>query len=460
MANHLTKGKWNKARHLRKISDALVEASYGGLPPDCRGLIVSVPPRHGKSELISHWFPVWFLEHFPDKRIMLASYEGNFARMWGAKVRDSIMNNRPKHRAMIHRGSNASSGEWRTIQGGGMISVGAGGSQTGRGADVLLVDDPIKDNTQADSAAWRRRLWGWWETTASTRLEPGGFAVICMTRWHSDDLVGRLLRDMEKGGAQFKVMTFPAICEVERDDIGRVKGEPLWPERYGIDFFEQRQRYKRSWNALYRQQPSDDAGNVFKDTWWKFWRPRLLSDPEDHRDALPTSFDRVIASWDCSFKGVAQKKSKAEDDASGLSWVVGTVWGKKGADVYLLDLVRGHWGFSDTIAQIKAQKAKWPGVQEIFVEDKANGPAIIDTLAQQIPGVVPAQVEGDKVARAHAVTFAIESGNVWLPEHSEWIDAYLSEVSTFPYGTADDQVDSTTQALSKLYSSNEFSFIV
>lgn len=461
MAEKLSKGSWKRTKHLALISKWLVTAAYGKLPKGVRGIIVNLPPRHGKSILVSQWFPAWFLEMFPDKRVMLASYERGFAAEWGGKVRDTLVEHEKDLTARVKRGAAASAGLWETTRGGSMLSTGMQGSQTGRGTNCLIIDDPVRDAVQADSAAWRRRVWSWWERVGSVRLEPGAFVVLCMTRWHTDDLAGRLIAESRKGGDKWIELVFPALCEVEQDELGRKRGQALWPERYDEAELETRKRHKRAWNSLFRQQPSDDEGNIFRDSWWKYWRPRLITDSDEVRAALPQAFDRVIGSWDCSFKGAAQKKSHQNDEAnSGLSWVVGTVWGKRGEDVYLLGVYRGQWGFNDTVAQIKSMKARWPQLQEIYIEDKANGSAIIETIAREVPGVVAANVEGDKVARAHATTFPIESGNVWLPEHAEWIDAYMSELSTFPYGTADDQVDSTTQALSKLYGGNSFSLVL
>lgn len=301
--------------------------------------------------------------------------------------------------------------------------------------NCLIIDDPVKDRAEADSPTVSQGVWEWYTSTLYTRLAPGGGIIIIQTRWSDTDLSGRLLEAQAKGeGDEWRVINFPAIAE--QDEEHRKKGEALHPERYPLEALE---RIKaaigtRDWEALYQQHPVPDGGAIFKDEWLqRTWLPK----------DLPARFDAVIMSWDLSFKG---------NDAS--DFVVGQLVGRHGADYYILDQLRGRWSFTETVAQVKelAERARvrFPRVApRILIEDKANGPAVIDALKHEVSGIVPVEPDGSKEARAHAVTALFEAGNVLLPDRSlaPWVDEYRLELTRFPSGAHDDQVDATTQAL-------------
>ncbi len=383
-----------------------------------------MPPRHGKSELVSHWFPVWFLNQWADRRIILASYEADFAASWGRKVRNSITANQ-EHLSVRVADDSAAANRWDTTEGGGMVTAGVGGPITGRGAHLLVIDDPVKNAEDANSETIRQKVWDWWTSTAYTRLEPGGAAVVVMTRWHEDDLVGRLIREMASDGEHWDVLNLPALAE-EGDALGRQLGEPLWPWRFASEALAKIKRAIGSyfWAALYQQRPSPPEGSLLKRGWWKWYRQ------------APETFDEVIQSWDMAFKDL-----KASD------YVVGQVWGRKGADKYLLDQVRDQMDFPTTVQAVKALSAKWPKARAKLVEDKANGPAVIATLKHDLAGLIPVEPEGGKVARASAVSPDIEAGNVYLPEIAPWVKDFVEECAAFPMGAHDDQVDAMSQAL-------------
>lgn len=301
--------------------------------------------------------------------------------------------------------------------------------------NCIIIDDPVKDRAEADSPTISQGIWEWYTSTLYTRLAPGGGIIIIQTRWGDTDLSGRLLEAQAKGeGDTWRVINFPAIAEA--DEEHRRKGEALHPERYPLEALE---RIKaaigtRDWEALYQQHPVPDGGAIFKDEWLqRTWLPK----------DLPARFDAVIMSWDLSFKG---------NDAS--DFVVGQLVGRHGADYYILDQLRGRWSFTETVAQVKelAERARvrFPRVApRILIEDKANGPAVIDALKHEVSGIVPVEPDGSKEARAHAVTALFEAGNVLLPDRSlaPWVDEYRLELTRFPSGAHDDQVDATTQAL-------------
>lgn len=244
-----------------------------------------------------------------------------------------------------------------------------------------------------------------------------------------DDLAGRLLEAQRTGqGDKWQVINFPAIAE--QDEPHRKQGEALHPERYSLEQLHAIRAAigSRDWEALYQQHPTPDGGGIFKAEWLRFWLPK----------DLPQNFERMLISWDMTFK-----------DGDDSDFVVGQVWGKAGANFYLLDQVRGRMGFTATLAAFQALARKWPQAQRKLVEDKANGPAVIDCLRNTVPGIIPVEPDGSKVARAHAVTTYFEAGNVHIPHPSVcgWVSEYVAELTQFPAAAHDDQVDATTQAL-------------
>lgn len=226
---------------------------------ESRLLVIEAPPRHGKSEFISRYLPAWFLCRYPDKRVILTSYEANFARSWGRKARELVEEHGPEWFGVTVSGEQHAAVDWEIAHhDGGMVTAGVGGPLTGRGAHLLIVDDPIKNAEQAISETVRENQWDWWQSTASTRLEPGGVAVVMATRWHRDDLTGRLLQAEQSGeGEPVRRIRLPAIAE-EADDLGRAPGMPLWPERWPIEAIQKRKDSMDVywWHALYQQRPS------------------------------------------------------------------------------------------------------------------------------------------------------------------------------------------------------------
>ena len=290
-------------------------------------------------------------------------------------------------------------------------------------------DRGIKFCDAGEDAGWGRCI----QTDAPDGIYLVGRSL--MPTHNCDDLSGRLLEAQAKGeGDEWRVVNFPAIAEA--DEEHRKKGEALHPERYPLEALERIKQAigTRDWEALYQQHPVPDGGAIFKDEWLqRTWFPK----------DLPARFDAVIMSWDLAFKST---------DAS--DFVVGQLVGRYGADYYILDQLRGRWSFTETAAQVKelAERARvrFPRVApRILIEDKANGPAVIDALKHEVSGIIPVEPDGSKEARAHAVTALFEAGNVLLPDKSlaPWIDEYRLELTRFPSGAHDDQVDATTQAL-------------
>lgn len=256
---------WVAAPHLRILSAKITDAVSGKTPR----LIVNMPPRHGKSELISKWTPAWFLDNWPHKSVINAGYGTSFAEEWGRKVRNLVKEHQGQLRFRL-AGDSTAAGRWNTTQGGGMYATGIGGAITGRGADLLVIDDPIKDHKEANSLIYRDDLWDWYCNTARTRVMPGGAVIVLMTRWHEDDLVGRLLKASASGdGEQWEVLNLPAICEdAANDPLGRAEGAPLWPDFRSLEYLQALQLglSEEAWAAQYQGRPANlvGAGNVYK----------------------------------------------------------------------------------------------------------------------------------------------------------------------------------------------------
>lgn len=405
-------------------------------------LMLTMPPRHGKSELASRRFPAYAFGRCPDLQIIAASYSSDLSSRMNRDVQRVI--DSPEY-AQVFPATRLYGKNIRTTAQGAFMrnsdifeivnhkgvyrSAGVGGGITGMGADFAIIDDPFKDRAEADSATIRNNVWDWYTSTLYTRLSAGGGVLVINTRWHMDDLSGRLLEAEKRGeGDKWRVVNFPAIAT--EDEPFRAKGEALSPIRFPLEVLEQYRQTigSRDWEALYQQKPVPDGGAIFQRDWIRFWLPK----------DLPERFDQVVISWDMAFK-----------DGDCNDFVVGQVWGRAGADRFLLDQVRGRMGFTQTVQAFKALAGKWPQARAKLVEDKANGPAVIDSLKHEIPGIIPVTPEGSKTARAHAVTTYFEAGNVHLPDPQacDWAKEYVAELLQFPSGAHDDQVDATTQAL-------------
>jgi len=430
LAKLASRKRWIFKPHLQLINEKLLGVAGGWV----KRLLIQLPPRHGKSEFVSHYFPVWFLGNHPDDPVILASYEADFAATWGRKARNTFAEWGPEVFGLELSPDSSATARWG-IEGhrGGMSTAGVGGAISGKGAKCFLIDDPVKNYEQAQSQIYRDKIWDWYRSTAYTRLEPDGVIILIMTRWNEDDLAGRILAGQDDEDPEpWDVVSLPAIAE-ENDLLGRKPGEALWPERFPI---EQLLKIKKDigsflFESLYQQNPTRREGELIRRSWWKFYK------------APPSIwfFEEIIQSWDMSFK-----------DAQESSFVVGQVWGRIKSEKYLLDQVRDRMGFIETIQAVRTLSAKWPMAGAKLVEDKANGPAVIATLKKEIPGLIPVNPEGSKESRLIAVSPQIEAGNVFIPDPliAFWVHDYIEEFSAFPRGKNDDQVDATTQALNRL----------
>ena len=401
-------------------------------------LMIFVPPRHGKTELVSRRFPAYAFGKHPDLSVIATSYGSDLANRINRDVQRVI--DSPEYTQLFPKtklnGKNVraeAEGAWLRnsdlfeIVGhkGVYRSTGVGGGITGMGADILLIDDPIKDMEQAHSATYRQNVWDWYTGVAYTRLMPGGGVAVILTRWHEDDLAGRLQEMATKGeGDQWRIVSFPAVAE--EDEPHRKAGEALHPERYSLT---QLGRIKqavgsRVWASLYQQRPAAAEGSIFKREWWQWYREA----PQLHG---------IVQSWDTAFKA---------NESSDYSCC--TTWGIGERGYYLLDYWREKVEYPELKRTVNALGAKWSPFA-MLVEDKASGQSLIQELQRDTKWpILPVQVDKDKELRANLVTPIVEAGKVFLPEGAPWVQGYVDSMATFPNAANDDDVDSTTQALS------------
>jgi predicted phage terminase large subunit-like protein len=405
--------------HLSLVADKLEQIESGKI----KRLMLFMPPRHGKSELCSIRFPAWYLGRNRQKQIIGCSYAENLAYTFSYAIRETISTNAFQRLWPIQLDTSGSI-RWQLAgkenKRSSYIAAGVGGGITGEGADLLIIDDPVKNAEEAESETYREKVYQWYTTTARTRLQPDASIILVQTRWHMADLAGRLLEDATRDpqADQWEVITFPAI----KEDIA------LWPERYPIPTLVNIRATigSRAFESLYQGNPVAAEGNVFKREWWKYYRE------------LP-AFKRIIHSWDTAFK------DKAQNDYS-----VNTVWGESVSGYYLLDMWRQRVEYPELKrTAISMNSRDKPHV--VLIEDKASGQSLIQELKRDtsIP-LKPVKVDTDKSARAYAVTPLIEAGRVFLPENANWLHTFLEELSAFPNSEHDDIVDSVTQALRQL----------
>jgi len=448
----LTKEDYQTNWHHELIAEKLDKFVNG----EIKRLMIFVPPRHGKSELASRRLPAFILGKRPDSQIIACSYGADLAARMNRDVQRVI--DSPAYRKIFPE-TRLWEKNIRTVADGSYLRnsetfeivnrkgvyrcAGVGGAITGMGADFLIIDDPIKNQEEALSPTYRQKVWDWYTSTAFTRLEKEGSVLVIQTRWHEDDLSGRLLAlaESDPDADQWEVIDLPAIKETDDNpEDPRQIDEALWPEKYSE---ERLLKIKISvgsyfWGAMYQQTPTVEGGNIINRNWWRYY-----STPFE-------KYDYVMQSWDCSFGKTGNKNS----------FVVGQVWGKLGAKKHLLDQVRERMTYVQTKTAIKKMKARWPESREIIVEEAANGHAIIEELQADIAGVIGIRAKDSKEARLHAVSPQIEAGCVYLPDPliAKWVPEFLEEISAFPSGKFDDQVDATSQALERMESTAQYAW--
>lgn len=390
-------------------------------------LVLEAPPQHGKSDMVSRYLPAFIFGHYPSLRIAGLSYAKDLASDMNRDVQ-AIMST-PEYARLFPQSSmegysGIANGDKFVVPNGSgsYVGQGVGGPLTGKRVDIGIIDDPIKNSKEALSPTVKESIWKWYGSTFLTRLSRNSGQIIMATRWATDDLSGRVLAANPKA----RRLSFPAINE---------HGEALVPDLHPIEKLIETKAAIGDyfWSAMYQGSPKTLGGAVFKDHGVRYYLPK----------DLPAKFDKVIQSWDMTFK-----------DTDGSDYVAGQVWGKFGANSYLLHEVRERLSFTQSKAAVLSMTAKFPEARRKLIEDKANGPAILDSLKAEVSGMVPVEPDGSKIARAHACTAEWEAGNVFLPhpDIAPWVKDFVDEVTTFPAAAHDDRVDAMTQALRELYS--------
>lgn len=425
--------------HVQRLLEELewVEATE-----DAR-LIIILPPAHSKSINVSEIFPAWFMGRKAGRRIIAASHSAQLARRFSRRVRERVSSPTSPFGAMRISRSSSAVNLWE-IEGteGSYVAVGVGGSPAGLRADCMIIDDPIPNQAKADSPAYRETLWEWYRNTMRDRLAPGGRIIITNTRWHVDDLTGKLLEAMEEGsGEAWRVIRMPAISEGvhrpedaptdwEPDIMGRPAGEPLWPA------FWSKARLlalklsvgARGWAARFQGSPVVEGGNLLKPHWF----PRY--------DRVPANATEVIQSWDTAYK-----TTEAHDYSVCITAAVSPT------DIYIVDVFRAKLEHPDLQRALRTQGLAWRPY-EILIEDRSSGTSLIQFGRKErgLPPVIAMPAVINKEARANDISPHLEAGRVHLPISAAWLEEFVLELQQFPQGTKD-QVDALAHMVARLF---------
>lgn len=440
-----TKGRILTPPHLLAINSDIVNCALGVHPR----IIITVPPRHGKSETTSRWGPPWAIGVDPSLRVGVVSYMAQFAGTWGRKARDILSEHGPALFGVRVREGVAAHDNWEveatydggktwTITGGGMVTTGIGGPLTGKGLDLAIVDDPVKNAEEAFSAVRREAVWDWFQSTLMSRLEPGGRVIVIMTRWHEDDLAGRLIAESEQGGEYWHVINYPAIAE-DNDPLGRQPGEALWPARYDEEALRKIEANRGAYwfSAMYQQRPVPLGDQTIPvSSIRQYYTGPLgyeLVQPDGSRKIVPKDAVRKYATVD-----LATSEKQTAD------FTVISIWGNTyDNDTLLLDVVRER--FSGT-SQMEALRNAWLMWQPGAFYIEATGYQL-SLVQQAINAGLPASPifpDKDKVARSLPLATRMANGKYYFPAQAPWLPEIMQELSRFPAGKHDDFVDTAS----------------
>ena len=425
-----THGHWKRARHLDLLCEYLEKVETGTIDR----LIITMPPRHGKSMTVTESFPSWFIGRNPERRVIEVSYGSGLAQRFGRSNRRKIDEFGLDIFGVQISQDNASVTNWGIENhSGGMISTGIGGAITGQGADLLIIDDPIKNRKEAESQIYRDNVWSEWLDTLSTRLTPDGRVIVIMTRWHEDDLVGRLIEQ----NANWKLINFPAIAE-DNDILGREAGEPLWPE-YGFDknWYDNKKNQggTRSWESLYQGHPRPSEGNLFKMSMFRSFKTSgncyLVNDKVYDKSAC-----KIFQTCDVA----GSKKSSAD------YFVLGTFVLCPNGELLVLEIFRERLEGPDQPALIKRKFDEYTPVL-IGVESASMGLTLYQMVRRLGLPVVELKPDADKYTRAIPAAARYEAGMIFHLGNAPWINDLETELLAFPNGVHDDQVDVISYAV-------------
>ena len=422
-------------KHHRILADMLMDIEKGAKDRAC----VNIPPRHGKSQLVSIFFPAWYLGRNPDKKVMMVSHTTDLAVDFGRKVRNllGLQDYKDIFPTVQLATDSKSAGRWNTNMGGEYYACGVGSALAGRGAHLLLVDDPHSEQDVINgNFSVFEKAYEWFTFGARTRLMPGGSVAIIQTRWHMDDLTGRVVKDMSQNekSDQYDVVEFPAVIEVEDTKSGELIEKPLWPEFFDMAALE---RTKASmplfqWNAQYQQQPTAEEAAIVKREWWQIWEKEN-----------PPMCEYLIMSLDSA----AEKHNRADYTAL-------TTWGvffneeTNAHNIILLNSIKDRFEFPELKELAMEQYTMWEP-DAFIVEKKSSGVALYQEMRRMglvIQEYTPHRGSGDKLARLNSVSDIIASELVWVPQ-TRWAEEVVEEIAGFPFMSNDDLVDSTVMAL-------------
>jgi predicted phage terminase large subunit-like protein len=413
--------------HHKRMAEAFERVAEG----KCKRLIINMPPRHTKSEFASYLLPAWFLGRFPGKKVIQTSHTAELAVGFGRKVRN-LVDSEVYHENFPELSLQADSkaaGRWNTSKGGDYFAIGVGGAVTGKGADLLIIDDPHSEQEAAMAAVNPEvydKVYEWYTSGPRQRLQPGGAIVVVMTRWAQRDLTGQVLKNAAlRGENDWEVIEFPAILP---------SGNPLWPQFWSIqELSALREELPNSkWQAQYQQNPVGNESAIVKRDWWQWWD-----------EETPPQCDFILQSWDTAF----EKHQRADYSA-------GTTWGifnnpKDGnrPNIVLLNTYKKRVEWVELKRDVLAEYREYEP-DSLIIEKKATGaPLIYELRAMGIPVQEFTPGKGqDKIARLNAVSDIIASGKVWVPR-TRWAEELVDEIAAFPSGEHDDLVDATTLAL-------------
>jgi len=414
-------------RHHKIMAQKFQEIADG----KCKRLIINMPPRHTKSEFASYLLPAWFLGRFPGKKIIQTSNTAELAVGFGRKVRNLVGS---EQYAKIFpdvtlKSDSKAAGRWGTNHDGSYFAIGVGGTVTGKGADLLIIDDPHSEQEAAIAATNPEvydKVYEWYSSGPRQRLQPGGAIVIIMTRWSKRDLVGKIIKSsIERDGEEWDVVEFPAILP---------SGNSLWPEFWPIgELLALKNELPVSkWNAQYMQSPTSEEGAMVKREWWKIWEKET-----------PPKCEFIIQSWDTAFT-----KNERSDYSACTTWGV-FYFNENSADphIILLDAIKERLEFPELKARALQMYNEWEP-DSCVIEAKAAGSPLIYELRKM--GILVSEFTptrgNDKIARMNSVTDLFSSGRVWAPPR-RWAEEVMEEMAAFPNSEHDDLVDSSTQAL-------------
>ena len=411
--------------HHRIIAEALDRVIAG----KCKRLMIAMPPRHGKSQMGSYLFPAYLMGRDPRSKLIVASHTAELAQRFGRMIRNLMEEDKYKELFpnMLLSVDSKAAGRWNTQQGGEAFFIGKGGAMTGRGGDVIILDD-ILDEQDAMSDTAMENTWEWYTSGPRQRLQPNGSIVVINTRWKTDDLSGRLLKmHGQLKSDQWELLEFPAILP---------SGGSLWPGFWPIEELEKVKMAigLKKWNAQWQQQPTNDDGAVLKRNWWRRWK---------HDEPPECSY--VIQTYDTAYS-----KKETADYSVISTWGVFVPSADSGPNLILLSVKRGRWDFPELKRVAKDEYRYW-NPDNVLIEAKATGTPLQQELRNMgIPVTMYApggrKSGQDKISRANAVAPILESGMIWYPEQQDWAEEMVEECAAFPNGSHDDQVDAAIMA--------------